>query len=116
MENQRPAEGRWSAGELIGYPSTIERDILSRAKKLLRKPRRSVPFFKRVHFDRRSSRHKARVPLEPQMIGEWKGCWSNGVKAFIESDHWWRRPPKWSMPIVSGAPERPRGGFNYRLA
>jgi len=24
--------------------------------------------------------HKARVPLEPQMIRERKGCWSNGVK------------------------------------
>ena len=24
--------------------------------------------------------HKARVPLEPQMIRERTGCWSNGVK------------------------------------
>jgi len=34
----RPAERRWSAGELIGQLSAVERSILSRADKLLRKP------------------------------------------------------------------------------
>ena len=45
----RPAEGRWSAGEMIGHLSAVERTILSRAGKLLRKPPKSVPFFKRFH-------------------------------------------------------------------
>jgi len=51
-ENQwktRPAEGRWSAGELIGHLSAVERAILSRADKLLQKPSKSPPFFKRFH-------------------------------------------------------------------
>ena len=45
----RPAEGRWSAGELIGHLSAVERAILSRADKLLQKPPKSPPFFKRFH-------------------------------------------------------------------
>jgi hypothetical protein len=71
MGNERPADGQWSAGELIGYPSAIERDILSRADKLLRKPHRSVPFFKRVHVPMMIAEalvlgHQAPVPLEPR--------------------------------------------------
>ena len=45
----RPADGRWSAGELIGHLSAVERAILSRADKLLQKPPKSLPFFKRFH-------------------------------------------------------------------
>ncbi len=43
----RPAEGRWSAGELIGHLSAVERVILNRTDKLLQKPPKPVPFFKR---------------------------------------------------------------------
>ncbi|PYU52508.1 MAG: hypothetical protein DMG48_04290 [Acidobacteria bacterium] len=45
----RPAEGRWSAGELVGHLSAIERAILSRSDRLLQEPAKSVPFFKRFH-------------------------------------------------------------------
>jgi uncharacterized damage-inducible protein DinB len=45
----RPAAGRWSAGELVGHLSAIERAILSRAGKLMQEPPRSVPFFKRFY-------------------------------------------------------------------
>src|SRR6267143_820792 len=71
----RPAEGRWSAGELVGHRSAIERAILSRAGKLLQKPPESVPFFKRFHVpmmfvEARVIRRKAPVTLEPKVVRE----------------------------------------------
>jgi len=69
----RPAESRWSAGELIGHLSAVERSILSRADKLLQKPPISVPFYKRFHVpmmivEARIIRRKAPSALEPQMV------------------------------------------------
>jgi uncharacterized damage-inducible protein DinB len=71
----RPAEGRWSAGELIGHLTAIERAILSRTDKVLQKPPKSVPFYKRFHVpmmivEARVIRRKAPSALEPQMAGE----------------------------------------------
>jgi hypothetical protein len=71
----RPADGRWSAGELIGLLSAIERAILSRADRLLQKPPKSVPFYRRFHVpmmvvEARVIRRKAPVPLEPQVVRE----------------------------------------------
>jgi len=45
----RPAEGRRSAGELVGHLSAIERAILHRTDRLLQKPPKPMPFFKRFH-------------------------------------------------------------------
>lgn len=71
----RPAEGRWSAGELVCHLSAIERAILGRADKLLQKPPKSVPFYKRFHVpmmivETRVIRRKAPEALEPQVVGE----------------------------------------------
>jgi uncharacterized damage-inducible protein DinB len=71
----RPADGRWSAGELIGHLSAIERAILSRADRLLQKPPKSVPFYKRFHVpmlivEARVIRRKAPVPLESPVVRE----------------------------------------------
>jgi uncharacterized damage-inducible protein DinB len=71
----RPAEGRWSAGELVAHLSAIERAILSRADKLLKKPPKPVPFYKRFHIpmmivEARVIRRKAPNALEPQMVCE----------------------------------------------
>jgi len=104
----KPADGRWSAGELIGHLSAIEKAILSRADKLLRKPPKSVPFFKRFHVpmmlvERRFIRRKAPVPVEPQMICEKEEMLAElrGVRdrtlAFIEAMRS-RDLSKWSMP------------------
>jgi uncharacterized damage-inducible protein DinB len=70
----RPAEGRWSAGELVGHLSAIEMAILSRADKLLQKPPKLVPFYKRFHVpmmivEKRVIRRKAPSTVEPQMVG-----------------------------------------------
>ncbi len=71
----RPAEGRWSAGELIGHLSAVERVILNRTDKLLQKPPKPVPFFKRFHVpmmivEARVIRRKASTALEPQTVRE----------------------------------------------
>ncbi len=69
----RPAEGRRSAGELVGHLSAIERAILHRTDRLLQKPPKPMPFFKRFHVpmmivEARVIRRKAPTPLEPQMV------------------------------------------------
>jgi uncharacterized damage-inducible protein DinB len=69
----RPAEGRWSAGELICHLSAVERAILSRADKLLQKPPNPAPFYKRFHIpmmfvEARVIRRKAPTPVEPQTV------------------------------------------------
>ena len=71
----RPAEGRWSAGELICHLSAVERFILTRADKLLQNPPKPVPFYKRFHVptvivEARVIRRKAPGAVEPRMGGE----------------------------------------------
>jgi uncharacterized damage-inducible protein DinB len=71
----RPAEGRWSAGEVICHLSAVERTILCRADKLLQKPQNPAPFYKRFHVpmmfvEARVIRRKAPTPLEPQAVRE----------------------------------------------
>ena len=109
-----------SAGELIGYPSAIERDILSRAEKLLRKPRRSVPFFKPVHDDRRRSRPQAQGtraartqddPRKERMLVEWcevRLAWIEATRGGGLRNG--------ACPIISGDPERVGVASIYRLA
>jgi len=71
----RPAADRWSAGELIAHLSAIERAILGRADRLLQKPPKSVPFYKRFHVpmaivESRVIRRRAPEALEPQNVCE----------------------------------------------
>ena len=71
----KPAEGQWSAGELICHLSAVERFILSRTDKLLQNPPKPVPFYKRFHVpmmivEARVIRRKAPAAVEPRMVGE----------------------------------------------
>ena len=71
----RPAEGRWSAGELIGHLCAVERAVLSRADKALQKSPKPMPFYKRFHLpmmivEARVIRRKAPSQVEPQIVGE----------------------------------------------
>jgi uncharacterized damage-inducible protein DinB len=71
----RPRDGRWSAGELIAHLTATERTILSRAGKLLEKPPKPVPFYKRFHIpmmivEARVIRRKAPASVEPQFVCE----------------------------------------------
>ena len=70
-----PGEGRWSAGELVGHLITIERMIILRADKLLQKPPKSVPFYKRFHLpmalvESRLIRRKTPISTDGQVVRE----------------------------------------------
>jgi uncharacterized damage-inducible protein DinB len=104
----RPAEGRWSAGEIMGHLSAVERTILSRSGKLLQKPPKSPPFFKRFHVpmmmvETRVIRLKTPKSLNVEMIGEKEEMLAElcGVRertlAFIEETRG-RDLSKYSMP------------------
>jgi uncharacterized damage-inducible protein DinB len=71
----RPAEERWSAGEVTGHLITIERAIIGSTDRILRKPPKEVPFFKRFHLPMavaksRLIRLKTPIPLDPEMVHE----------------------------------------------
>ena len=71
----RPGEGRWSAGELAGHLIMMERAILRNTDRLLQKPPKSVPFYKRFHVpmavaESRLIRRKTPIPLDTQMVRE----------------------------------------------
>lgn len=71
----QPGEGRWSAGELVGHLITIERAILRNADRMLQKPPKSVPFYKRFHVpmavvESRLIRRKTPIPLDTQIVRE----------------------------------------------
>ena len=71
----RPAEGRWSAGELVAHVGKVERSVLGQADKLLQDPPQTVPFYKRFHFplklvESRVLRRRSPRAMEPQNVGE----------------------------------------------
>jgi uncharacterized damage-inducible protein DinB len=71
----RPGNDRWSAGELTGHLILIERTIISRTDKVLRKPPKEVPFYKRFHVplaiaESRMIRLKTPIPLDPGIVHE----------------------------------------------
>ena len=70
-----PGEGRWSAGELVGHLITVERAILRNVDKVLQKPPRALPFYKRFHMpmavvELRLIRRKSPIPTDDQILGE----------------------------------------------
>jgi len=69
----RPREGRWSAGELVGHLITIEGTILRNLDKLVQKPPKSMPFYKRFHVpmavvESRLIRRKTPIATDDAMI------------------------------------------------
>jgi len=69
----RPAEGRWSAGELVGHLITVESTILRSMDQLLEKPPKSVPFYKRFHVpmavvESRLIRRKSPIATDGAML------------------------------------------------
>jgi uncharacterized damage-inducible protein DinB len=73
-----PGEGRWSAGELVGHLITVERAILRNMDKVLQKPPRALPFYKRFHIpmavvELRLIRRKSPIPIDGQTLREKEG-------------------------------------------
>ena len=72
---QNPREGRWSAGEVVAHLIMVERTILRGTDKLLQKPPKRRPFFKRLHIpmavvEARLIPLKTPIPLDPSLVGQ----------------------------------------------
>ena len=70
-----PGNGKWSAGELVAHLIIVERAVLKGADKLLQKPPKPLPFFKRLHIpmavvESRLIRRKTPIPLDPSLVGQ----------------------------------------------
>jgi hypothetical protein len=69
----RPAEGRWSAAELVAHLMIIERAVIRKADRLAQKSPKRTPLLRRIHLpmalvEARWTRHKSPIPLEPGMV------------------------------------------------
>jgi uncharacterized damage-inducible protein DinB len=72
---QNPSEGRWSAGEVVAHLIMVERVILRGTDKLLQKPPKPRPFFKRFHIpmalvESRLIPLKTPIPLDSSLVGQ----------------------------------------------
>lgn len=70
-----PAEGRWSAGELVCHLIQVETAIVKNAAKVLQRPPQPRPLSKRFHFpmalvESRLIPRKTPIPLDPTLVGE----------------------------------------------
>lgn len=74
----RPAEGRWSAGELVCHLIQVETAIIKNAGRVLQRPPQPRPIAKRFHFpmalvESRLIRRKTPIPLDPGLVFEKDG-------------------------------------------
>ena len=70
-----PAEGRWSAAELVCHLIQVETAIVKNAGKVLQRPPQPRPLSKRFHFpmalvESRLIPRKTPIPLDPALLGE----------------------------------------------
>lgn len=70
-----PAEGRWSACELVCHLIQVERAIIKNAGKVLQRPPQPRPLSKRFHLpmalvESRLIPRKTPIPLDPALVGE----------------------------------------------
>jgi hypothetical protein len=68
-----PAEGRWSAAELVCHLIQVERAIIKNAGKVLQRPPQPRPFSKRFHLpmalvESRLMPRKTPIPLDPSLV------------------------------------------------
>jgi uncharacterized damage-inducible protein DinB len=72
---RNPSEGKWSAGDVVAHLIMVERTILRGTDKLLQKPPKPRPFFKRFHIpmalvESRLIPRKTPIPLDPSLVGQ----------------------------------------------
>ena len=70
-----PAEGRWSAGELVCHLIQVERAIVKSVGKVLQRPPQPRPLSKRFHLpmalvESRLIPRRTPIPLDPALLGE----------------------------------------------
>lgn len=70
-----PGAGAWSAAELVAHLMMVERAIIGRADRVLRKPPERFSLLKRWHLplsvvEGRWIRRKTPIPLDPELVRE----------------------------------------------
>ncbi len=63
-----PAEGKWSAGEIVVHTMQVEESIIRASKKTVQKPPYPVPFLKRFHLPLALAAGRARKLKSPIAI------------------------------------------------
>jgi len=68
-----PAEGKWSAAELVAHLMVVERGVIAKADRVVQHPPKRVSLLKRIHIpmalvESRWIRRKSPVPIEPGML------------------------------------------------
>ena len=71
----RPAEGRWSASELVCHLIQVESSIIKNAARVLQRPLKRRPFLKRFHLPMALVEspiipRKTPIPLDPALVCE----------------------------------------------
>ena len=71
----RPADGHWSAAEVIAHLTQVEATILNGATRLFATEPRPVPFWKRLHIppgvsEWRFPKARTPLPLDPALVAE----------------------------------------------
>lgn len=105
----RPAEGRWSAGELVCHLIQVERAILKNAANVLQRPPQPRPLSKRFHFpmalvESRLIPRKTPIPLDPELVREKDEMLSQlrevrqQTRAFLEQETQGKDLRKYHMP------------------
>jgi hypothetical protein len=69
----RPAEGRWSAAELVSHLISVEKIVIEKADRISQKPPRRVPLYKRFHLpiklaESRVVRRKSPIPVAAESL------------------------------------------------
>ena len=69
----RPAEGRWSAAELVAHLMMVERGVLEKADRVSQKSPKRVSMLRRIHLPMalvavRVIRRKSPIPVDPEML------------------------------------------------
>jgi DinB superfamily len=70
-----PADGGWSAGEVIAHVVMVEAAIIARSKKVLQVSPQPVPLLKKIHLPLslttfRGRKVKSPIPLDPNLVSE----------------------------------------------
>jgi uncharacterized damage-inducible protein DinB len=71
---KRPAEGRWSAAELVAHLISVEKTVIGKADRVSQNAPKHVPLYKRFHLpmklvESRLIRRKSPIPVHEEDLG-----------------------------------------------
>lgn len=69
----RPAEGRWSAAELVAHLVSVEKSVVEKADRVSQRPPKRIPLYQRFHLpmrlvESRLIRRKSPIPVAAESL------------------------------------------------